>query len=153
MKRVEVRLNLDAVAPLLDVIKVAADELEPTLAIDAPIPEQELEFADEWKKDLLKGQGDDIKVLLALFDTDFFASGVIAFDPTNCEPILRACSALRLRLRDAHLKSLGDENLETGEIPLEEMADEQRKAFAAYVFLATLQELLVQHLDPTVLEG
>lgn len=153
MKRVEVRLNLDAVAPLLDVIKAAADELEPTLAIDAPIPEQELEFADEWKKDLLKGQGDDIKVLLALFDTDFFASGVIAFDPTNCEPILRACSALRLRLRDAHLKSLGDENLETGEIPLEEMADEQRKAFAAYVFLATLQELLVQHLDPTVLEG
>jgi hypothetical protein len=153
MKRVEVRLNLDAVAPLLDVIKAAADGLRPTLAIDAPIPEQELEFADEWKKELLQGQGEDIKVLLALFDTDFFTTGVIAFDPTNCEPILRACSALRLRLRDAHLKSLGDENLETGEIPLDEMPDQQRKAFAAYVFLATLQELLVQHLDPTVLEG
>ncbi|HET7535975.1 MAG TPA: hypothetical protein VFJ90_05955 [Candidatus Didemnitutus sp.] len=153
MKRVEVRLNLDAVAPLLDVIKAAADELRPTLAIDAPIPENEHEFADGWKEELLKGQGDDIKVLLALFDTDFFATGVIAFDPTNCEPILRACSALRLRLRNAHLLSLGDENLETGEIPLDEMPGEQRKAFAAYVFLATLQELLVQHLDPTVLDG
>lgn len=153
MKRVEVKLNLDAVAPLLDVIKATADELAPRLAIDAQVPEHDAEFAADWKRELLQGQGGDIGVLLALFDSDFFITGVIAFDPTNCEPILRACSALRLRLREAHLRPLGDESLETGEVPFDEMAEGQRKAFAAYVFLATLQEVLVQHLDPTILEG
>jgi hypothetical protein len=153
MKRVEVKLNLEAVAPLLDVIKVAADDLGPRLAIDVPAPGGDGDFHREWASELLGGQGADIRVLLALFGSEFFTSGVIALDPTNCEPVLRACSALRLRLREAHLKPLGDENLETGELPLEEMPDEQRKAFAAYVFLATLQELLVLHLDPTILEG
>jgi hypothetical protein len=153
MKRVEVKLNLEAVAPLLDVVKAASDELGPRLAIDLPPPGPDGEFHMEWARELLSGQGDDIRVLLALFGSEFFSTGVIALDPTNCEPVLRACSALRLRLREAHLKPLGDENLETGELPLEDMPDEQRKAFAAYVFLATLQELLVLHLDPTIMEG
>jgi hypothetical protein len=153
MKRVEVRLNLEAVAPLLDVIKSAADDLAPVLAAPAHTPDHDAEFADEWRRELLEGQNTDIRVLLGLFDADFFATGVIAFDPTNCEPILRACSAIRLRLREAHLKGLDDDNLESGEVPLDAMPEAQRKAFAAYVFLATLQELLVQHLDPTILEG
>jgi len=153
MKRVEVKLNLEAVAPLLDVIKAAADDLGPKLAIELPPPGPDGEFHQEWERELLGGQGADIRVLLALFGTEFFATGVIALDPTNCEPVLRACSALRLRLRDAHLRPLGDENLESGELPLEVLPEPQRKAFAAYVFLATLQELLVMHLDPTILEG
>jgi hypothetical protein len=87
-----------------------------------------------------------------LFGSDFFLTGVVPLDPTNSEAILRACSAVRLRLRAKHLEPLGDEALESNEVPLDDMPETQRKAFAAYVFLATLQELIVQHLDPTVLE-
>ena len=152
MKRVEVKLNLDAVAPLLDVMKAAADSLGPRLAVDPHIPEHDSDFADVWRDDLLGGQKTDLGTLMGLFDSEFFASGVIALDPTNCEPILRACSAIRLRLRDDYLKDLDDENLESGEIPLDDLPEVQRRAFAAYVFLATLQEVIVQHLDPTVME-
>jgi hypothetical protein len=153
MKRVEVKLNLEAVAPLLDVIKTAADELDGRLALDVPPPGEDGEFHDDWEKELAGGQESDIGVLLSLFGSEFFQSGVIELDATNCEPVLRACSALRLHLREAHLKPIGDEHLESGDVALEEMPDEQRKAFAAYVFLATLQELLVLHLDPTIMEG
>jgi len=153
MKRVELKLNLDVVAPLLDVMKAAADDLGPRLALDIAMPGDDHDFKDGWESELLSGQTGDIQMLLGMFDRDFFASGTIAFDPTNCEPILRACSALRLRLRESHLKPLGDESLESGEVPLAEMPEGQRTAFAAYIFLATLQELLVQHLDPNVPEN
>ena len=152
MKRVEVKLNLEAVAPLLDAIKDAADDLRPELAVASPAPDAEHEFATGWRHELLEGQNSDIAVFLALFGSEFFTTGVVPLDPTNSEAILRSCSAVRLRLREKHLKPLGDEALESGDVPLDDMPDTQRKAFAAYVFLATLQELIVQHLDPTAMD-
>jgi hypothetical protein len=151
MKRVEVKLNLEAVAPLLDVIKAVADDLGVNLAVSPHLPEEE-DLALVWKDELLAGQTSDLVVFLSLFGSEFFASGVVPLDLNNSEPILRACSAVRLRLREKYLKPLGDEALESGEVSLAEMPDLQQKAFAAYVFLATLQELIVQHLDPTVME-
>jgi len=152
MKRVEVKLNLEAVAPLLDAIKAAADDLRPELAVASPPPDGEPEFSDVWKRDLLEHQNSDIGAFLALFDSEFFTTGVLPLDPTNSEAILRACAAVRLRLHAKHLAPLGEEALESGEVPLDAMPAPQRRAFAAYVFLATLQELIVQHLDPTVRE-
>ncbi len=152
MKRLEVKLHLEAVAPLLDVMKAAADDLGPRLAIEINMPGEDTELKEEWESELLNGQTSDLQILLGMFDHEFFSTGTIYFDSTNCESILRACSALRLRLREAHLQPLGDENLESGELPQAGMTDEQKKAFAAYVFLATLLELLVQHLDPNVPE-
>jgi len=61
--------------------------------------------------------------------------------------------AVRLRLREKHLKR---SRRGTGERPTcrwTTCRTRQRKAFAAYVFLATLQELIVQHLDPTAMES
>jgi len=148
MKRVEVKLNLEAVAPLLDVIKGAADDLRPVLAVAPRIPDQDEDFSGEWKRELLEGQNSDISIFLSLFGTEFFISGMVPLDSNNREAILRACSAVRLRLREKHLKNIRDEVLESGGAPFDDLTDVQHKAFAAYVFLATLQELIVQHLDP-----
>ncbi|MBI3885931.1 MAG: hypothetical protein HY302_09425 [Opitutae bacterium] len=153
MKRVEVKLNLAVVAPLLDVIRAAADDLRPMLAVDPRLPANDAEFAAEWTRELLAAQNSDLGRFLALFNAEFFVDGVIALDTPNSEPILRACSAVRLRLREKYLRPLGDETLETGEVPPDKkLTANQRRAFAADVFLATLQELIVQHLDPTALE-
>ena len=152
MKRVEVKLNLEAVAPLLDAIREVADDLRPALAVAPQVPDHEAEVAEGWKEELLQSQNTDIGVFMGLFGSEFFLTGILPLDATNSEPILRTCSAVRLRLRAKHLESLGEEALESNEVPLDDMPETQRKAFAAYVFLATLQELVVQHLDPTVLE-
>lgn len=153
MKRVEIRLNLGAVAPLLDVIKAAADDLKPVLAVPPAVPDAERDFAEAWTGELLAAQNADVGTLLALFGSEFFATGVIALDPTNAENVLRGSAALRLRLRERHLRTLDDDALESSEVALADLAQDQQRALAAYVFLATLQELIIQHLDPTVLDG
>jgi len=92
-----------------------------------------------------------VKVLLALFNDEFFAEGVIAFDEANAEPIVRACAALRLRLRSHPLAKLGDEPLESGSVDLAGLEEPVRKAFLCYLFLATIQELIIQHLESNII--
>lgn len=151
MKRIEVKLSLPVVAPLLDVVRELSAALRQTLAAPLGLTDLETEFRDAWATELLLAQNEDVKRLLALFDEDFFSEGVVAFDADNAESIVRACAAVRLHLRETALKPMGDETLETGEINLEDLAEPVRRAFLCYLFLATVQELIIQHLDDSIL--
>ena len=119
MKRIEVKLSLPVVAPLLDVIKTAADTLHGSLAAPLGVQDIDPEFREAWTDDLLKSQNDELGTLLALFDKEFFSTGTVSFDEDNAEIIVRACAALRLRLRGTVLKTVTDEALENGDIAVE----------------------------------
>jgi hypothetical protein len=147
MKRIEVKLSLPVVAPLLDVIKTAADSLQGSLAAPLGVQDIDPEFREAWTDDLLKSQNDELGTLLALFDKEFFSTGTVSFDEDNAEVIVRACAALRLRLRGTVLKAVTDEALENGEIAVETLTEAQRTAFMCYLFLATIQDLIIQHID------
>ena len=153
MKRIEVKLSLPVVAPLLDVIRELADGLRKHLAAPVALAGIDDDFRDAWVGELLSAQADDVHTLLALFDDEFFTEGVVAFDEDNAEVILRACAAVRLRLRERYLKPVGDEALETGDVDMMSLEEPLRKAFMCYLFLATVQELIIQHLDSSILES
>jgi hypothetical protein len=153
MKRIEVKLSLPVVAPLLDVIRELGDGLRKNLAAPLTLTDLDEEFRDAWVRELLVAQSGDVEVLLALFDGDFFSEGVVAFDEENAEMIVRACAAVRLRVRERFLLPMGDEALETGEVDMMKLAEPVRKAFMCYLFLATVQELIIQHLDSSILES
>ncbi len=148
MKRVEIRLNISAVAPLLDVIKQGADGLKQELAIKSALPENDREFTDTWNQELLAGQNSDIRELLGLFGADFFSDGVVAIDSNNCESLLRACSALRFKILDRWLQGLPDDLLEDEDAPVTTVPEAQRLPFACYTFLDQLQKIMLEHLDP-----
>lgn len=151
MKRIEVKLALPVVAPLLDVIKELADSLRKNLAAPSALKDLDPDFHASWTDELLNTQNEEVRMLLALFDDDFFREGVVAFDENNAEVIVRACAAVRLRLREKYLKPLGDETLETGDLDLNTLDEPLRRAFMCYLFLATIQELIIQHLDESIL--
>ena len=145
------KLSLPVVAPLLDVIRELSTELQKSLAAPQALHDLDQDFRGAWIGDLLASQNEDLRALLSLFDGEFFTEGVVAFDESNAEPIVRACTAFRLQLRERRLKSLGDEALETGEIDMSGLDEPVRKAFMCYLFLATVQELIIQHLDSTII--
>jgi hypothetical protein len=153
MKRIEVKLSLEVVAPLLDVIKSSASSLGHNLAAPLNLQDLDPEFRAAWSAELLTGQNEDVRIFLGLFDEDFFSEGVISLDESNAEPVLRACAAVRLRLRERYLKSFGDEALETSDVNVMQLDEPIRKAFMSYLFLATLQELIIQHLDSSIIES
>lgn len=150
MKRIEVKLSLAVVAPLLDVIKSVSDSLDNQLAAPVQLERIDEDLRDEWRDELIASQNGDVQSLLALFDSDFFVSGTVNFDEDNADAILRACAAVRLRLKDQFLEDVADEALEAGEVELEILPEDQRRYFMCYLFLATVQELVIEHLEPSV---
>src|ERR1700761_8970225 len=72
MKRIEVKLSLPVVAPLLDIIKgLTADMNRAPVVESAPLdPDHELREA--WASELIAGQSQDLAILLSLFGDDFF---------------------------------------------------------------------------------
>ncbi len=153
MKRIEVKLSLEVVAPLLDIIRSAAEGLRAQPAADAALNAIAPDLRDEWREELLTGQTSDVDQLLALFGAEFFEDGVIFLDEENADALIRASAAIRLRLRLHDLAAITDEMLEAGEVDVDEMPEQERKVFMSYVFLATLQELIIQHLDSAILDG
>lgn len=148
MKQVEIRLNISAVAPLLDVIKTAADDLRDTLAVRATFPEHDAEFNETWTQDLMAGQNSDVRELLGLFDSDFFTDGAISIDSDNCDSLLRACSALRIRILTRWLSAVPAEVIENEDAPIEAIPVEIRLPFAAFTFLDQIQKIILEHLSP-----
>ncbi|MDR1279913.1 MAG: hypothetical protein LBK99_03715 [Opitutaceae bacterium] len=151
MKRIEVKLSLPVVAPLLDVIKAASDTLQNELASGLTLADVDPLFRDDWREELQAAQNEELRTLLSLFDSEFFTNGVVAFDNNNAEIISKACSAVRLRLREKFLKNLADDDLEGGGVDPETLDESTHKAFMCYLFLATVQELIIQHLDGAIL--
>lgn len=152
MKQVEIRLNITAVAPLLDVIKLAADDLRATLAIRATFPEEDAEFNDTWTQELMAAQNSDVRELLGLFDSEFFSEGAIAIDSDNCESLLRACTALRIRILMRWLQEVPADILEDEDAPVSVIPIEIRLPFAAYTFLDQIQKIILEHLNPAAAE-
>ena len=153
MKRIEVKLSLPVVAPLLDLIKATVGDLGDRLAAPQHLQDLDEELRAAWQADLLGSQNDDCRRFLAMFDREFFGSGTVGFDEANAESVLRACAAIRLRLRERELKNLPDEVIEGAGVDVTQLGAADAKAFMGYVFLATLQELIIQHLDSAILEG
>jgi hypothetical protein len=83
-----------------------------------------------------------------IFGTDtFMKEGKAEFAPEDCEPLLRATAALRLKLRNERLSALADASLEKGDIDAKRLNRDEQGALAAYMLLAGLQEILIRHLD------
>lgn len=147
MKKIEIKLSQPIVAPLLDFIKSIADELRDELVFEPQFPDSDPELQESWREELVEAQGDAIGAFMGLFDREFFDSGNVVIDEKNAEAILRAAAAIRLKIRTEILKEIPDEVLEKGDVPFEELSLNEQHGYACYLFLATIQEIVIQHLD------
>lgn len=147
MKRIEVKLSVSVVAPLLDVIREMSDHLSDNLAVPLAIDDLDQEMREAWVSDLQRAQNEDLEFLLGLFGEEFFHDGSIILDEDNADRVIRASAAVRLRLRSEYLMGIDEDLMESGDVAINELAESRRKPFMCYLFLATMQELVIQHLE------
>ncbi len=149
MKRIEIKLSQQVVSPLLDFLKPVVRELGSSLALDPVFPEgEDSSFEETWRGDLLASQSGDVSSFLELFDREFVEDGTIRIDDDSADFVLRAAAAIRLHLRARWLRDVPGEILEKGELAYDSLSPDSRQAYASYLFLATIQEIVIQHLEP-----
>jgi len=149
MKKIEIKLSQPVVAPLLDFVKPLADGLRDELPFEPQFPDADPQFQEDWREELLQALEHDGEIFMGLFGHEFFESGNIEIDEENADSVLRAAAAIRLKLRLDFLKDVPDEVLEKGDVPFEGLSFPEQQAYACYLFLATIQEIVIQHLDLT----
>lgn len=147
MKRIEVRLSVSVVAPLLDVIREMTESLSDNLAVPLGLKDLDEDMRDTWVGELQREQNADLEFLLGLFDEEFFRDGAIQLDEDNADRVIRACAAVRLRLRSERLPDIDESLIESGDVAMNELPETLRPSFLCYLFLATMQELIIQHLE------
>jgi hypothetical protein len=79
MKRIEVTLNVNVVAPLLDLIRSVADRLKTETAFAPDKPEKDADLEGLWREGLIHTQVEDCAKLMGMFDSELLNTGQIAF--------------------------------------------------------------------------
>jgi hypothetical protein len=109
------------------------------------------DMASAWKEGLSDDLTADTDELLQFVGEESFGHGAQFLSTGSAESILRACSALRLKIKDAYLKSfLKDKDSEEIKISKNEMTLIERQSYLCYLFLAILQGTLIQVMDPSL---
>ena len=148
MKKVEIKLKRSAIAPMLDFIKPLADDLKAGKGDKPDLPDDmDADFRSAWNRDLAESLGRDADALMGLFGSRFFEEGAIEINAGNAESVLRAAAAIRLRLRTSVLGKFSDEELESGRLDHARMTRDEQRGYGCFLFLATLQEVVVEHMD------
>jgi hypothetical protein len=147
MKSIDVRLNLPLVAPLVDVMRKAGEGLRGNLAAPLRIDDLDPDFREVWTSELVDEQTQEVSQFLALFDKGFYSDGLVHIQSDFAEGVVRACSALRLELRRSVLSKVTDQQLESGGIQVESFEEPLKTSYLCYVFLATIQELMIECIE------
>lgn len=100
-----------------------------------------------WVGGLREALRADCASLLQLVRLPKFGKGICQVEEEQVEPLLRSISAVRLFIRRTALAEIPDEDLEKGDLAGHLVPEERRFYLAVYIFLAGLQELLLQQLS------
>jgi len=147
MNAIELKLNQAVVAPLLDFIAPVLKRLEHEAAIALPLAEEDEELAEIWCHGLIHTQIDDCRHLMGIFGDDFRDSGLVVIDIAEVDRVLRAASAIRLKVREVLLTHIPDSALEGADFDFESLPEPDKTGFEIYLFFATFQEVIIRHLD------
>lgn len=146
MKRIDVSLNVGVIAPLLDFLKPLLRTLETETAFAPEMAEADRDLAGLWREGLIQRQADDCRRFLALFDARFLNSGQIALTEQNADAILRATSAVRIKLRNEVLRGMAEGDLRNRSVNLGVLSEEERNGYAALRLMDELQDIILTHL-------
>jgi hypothetical protein len=145
MKRIDVSLNVAGVVRLLDFLRPVLKALETEVAFAPQMAEADRELAGVWREGLIHTQVEDCRRFLALFDAAFLNTGAVAITTENADAVLRATSAIRIKVRTGILARITDAQLHEGASDGVGLTDAEKSGMAVLRLMQQLQDVARQH--------
>ncbi len=149
MIKIDLHLQPSLARAMIDTVRSVRNDLGENLAIDLALPEDDPDLLDAWKCELTATLREDCDFLLETLQRDEFGKGELELKDTTAEGLIRACSAIRLKIREAALGDIDDEPLEHGDLNLADLTFDQQRSYLCYLFLAGLQSEILVEMDPS----
>jgi hypothetical protein len=147
-------INLHVTPHLLQtvvgLIKLVVQSFQQGLAVCVEPIDEDPDLHYAWIGGLCDSLKQDIRQLFKLLNDSRFHEGTLVLDIPEAEAVLRASAAVRLKIQQTLLSSIPDHQLENGLISFESLPPEQQKGYACYLFLASLQAVILEALDPSL---
>ena len=148
MIKIDLSIEPSLARAMADLVQTVRENLGKNLAIHPPFPDDDPDLVEAWKDVLVQSLAQDCQFLLSTLQREDFGQGELTLEETTAEGLLRACSAIRLKLRETTLQDVTDEELENGAVNPSHLFFEQQKSYLCYLFLAALQSEILLELDP-----
>lgn len=142
-----VKLDYEIVTLLTNQICNIAEQLENELVLELRLPDDDPELSSCWKHSLLEELQADCQNLLFLLRNEAFGQKPFFVEIEFAEAALRACSALRHKMRSSFLIEISDYDLESGNLDLTRIAPSIQGHYTCYVCLAFIQESIIQSIE------
>jgi len=149
MPEINIQINPFMTEALIEMVEKVSSQPDPFFSsMSAGGGEEDTEMRELWVHDLREKQEKDFACLLHVLRHKNFGRRKVSFDEKTAEALLRSCSAVRLMILELYLKNMDPGKLERAEIDLDSLQLPQQRGYACYLFLATLQSIIINELDP-----
>lgn len=152
MPEVDIRMNPFLAEALLEVVEKHLHTPGAESGSAESMPVEDADLKELWLRGLAEEEDKDAVQLLYLLRHRKFGRKAVSLEQEPAEAILRACSAVRLKIMEKHLAKVPSEDLESGRLNPETLPVEGQRAYACFLFLASLQSLLIRQLYPDIEE-
>lgn len=150
MLKLSIQADPELIQSFYNLIKQVIHRFNKELAISVDLPADDWDLVATWEESLSDALRSDCEHLLFLLQDERLGREVFEIDHELAEPVLRACSAVRLKMHSLLLADIPPELLEMHTLDPSKLPDETHEAYTCSLFLAALQSHLVEALDPEV---
>lgn len=146
--RLDLRIAPTVIEAMRELVGSVLESLHKSDPVQAPELIDDAELREAWEQELNTLTRGEAAGLLRLLEHEAFGREAVQVSEGDAEALVRAASALRLRVRSTLLHDIADESLEAGDLDLMALSLDQQRGMACYLFLGTLQAVIVHALDP-----
>lgn len=151
MPEIAFKIEKEYLAPIGEMSMRIAELFGDKLAISVDLPRDDPELAEAWQDGLVETLHQDMRCLVNFIEDERFGFDSIWLEDSVAEGVLRACSAIRVKIRELYLGGLSDAQLEEGDFDGSLLDQEGKGAYLTYTSLALLQEAIIGAMSGTSL--
>lgn len=147
MPEIPFKLQKEFVSVIGEMSMRVAELFGNKLAISADLPKDDPELAEAWHDSLIETLHQDIRCLVHFIEDERFGQEPIWLEDSVAEGVLKACSAIRIKIRELYLQKLTDSEIEEGEFSEKRLDAQGKRAYLTYTSLAMLQGIVINCIE------